>query len=161
VVTEEWLPPKAATVNDTASSNLPPSTAREGVVLSRAQVGQDVEVVARGEQSVAQDQELSTIVHRAREREYQTYAALGVLAAVAGGSVAAGVFVASPIFWGVAGSVFFLASAGLVAWAAKQLGVLAATVDLFRVKFGGSQQEVAVQEASQSEYPPASLAGKP
>jgi hypothetical protein len=79
---------------------------------------------------------------------------------VATGAVVAGVLVANPIFWGVAGSVFFLASAGLVAWAAKELGVLAATIDLFRVKFGGSETpgagQISVQDPSQ---PPGMVSG--
>ena len=55
-----------------------------------------------------------------------------MLGFVAGAAVALGVLVASPIFWVAAGSVFFLASAGIIAWAAKQLGIVAELLELFR-----------------------------
>jgi hypothetical protein len=79
------------------------------------------------------DEELDRAAHTARQRQYQTYALLGILSFVAGGAAAAGAIVANPVFWIAAGAVFFLASAGIIAWAAKQLGVIAELIDLFRL----------------------------
>lgn len=64
----------------------------------------------------------------------KVYAALGLLAGVAGAAVAAGAAVNNPIFWSVAAAVFFMAMTGLVAYAAKSLGVFAELAELIRLR---------------------------
>lgn len=91
------------------------------------------EALARPRTRGSAEADLEQIEDLARQRQYQTYALLGILSFVAGGSVAAGVLVANPVFWIAAGAVFFLSSAGIVAWAAKQLGIIAELIALFRI----------------------------
>jgi hypothetical protein len=68
----------------------------------------------------------------ARQRFYRTFSLLGVLGGVAAIAVVAGRLANNSTFWAAAGSVFFLACAALVAYAAKGLGVAAETADLLR-----------------------------
>jgi hypothetical protein len=92
----------------------------------------DDKAVRVTEEDVKSD--LGRIARQARERQYRSYALLGILAAVAGGSVAAGAYVDNPVFWGAAGSVFFMASAGLVAYAAQGLGIFSEALELIRTR---------------------------
>ena len=52
--------------------------------------------------------------------------------AVAGGAAGAGAAIDEPGFWVASGSLFFMASAGLVAWDAKGLGIAAELIELLR-----------------------------
>ena len=83
--------------------------------------------------------ELGRAANQARERGYRTYALLALLAAVAAAAVVAGAAVDNPIFWAVAATVFFMAMAGLVAYAAKGLGIFAEMAELIRLRHDKSQ----------------------
>lgn len=84
---------------------------------------------------------LGELSQRGFRAQARTFAGLGGLVGVAGLAVAGGVIASNPIFWAAAGSVFFLASAGLSAWAAKQLGIFAEMAELFRVKVRAAEAE--------------------
>ena len=74
--------------------------------------------------------ELDTVARSARERERRSWVFLGMLALVGVAAVGAGVVADSEVFWAVSGSVFFMAAAGIVAYAASSLGVTADLLDL-------------------------------
>ena len=75
-------------------------------------------------------QELARVSAGMRRRERKSYIFLAMLAAVAGAAVGAGVVADSEVFWGVAGTVFLMAAAGIVAYAASGLGIFAEMVEL-------------------------------
>jgi hypothetical protein len=62
---------------------------------------------------------------RARSTQRRSFSGIAVLGTVSVGSVTAGVIVDNLVFWAAAGAIFFMASSGLVLWAAKDSGVLA------------------------------------
>ncbi len=75
-------------------------------------------------------QELAHVSAGMRRRERKSYIFLAMLVVVAGAAVAAGVVADSEVFWGVAGTVFLMATAGIVAYAASGLGIFAEMVEL-------------------------------
>jgi hypothetical protein len=63
---------------------------------------------------------------------------LAILVVVAGIAVAAGILADNTAFWGAAGTVFLLATAALVFYAAKGIGVLSEVLEVARKREGGS-----------------------
>jgi hypothetical protein len=76
--------------------------------------------------------ELAYVGLSARRRERRSYLFLGLLVGVGAAAVGAGVVADSDIFWGVAGGAFFMAAAGIVAYAASSLGIFAEMLELIR-----------------------------
>lgn len=79
---------------------------------------------------------------KSRQTQYKTISSLGALVGVAGVALGAGLFVDNVVFWFGAVSIFFLACAAIVAWAAKSLGVFAELAELFAVQTRTWPQEV-------------------
>jgi hypothetical protein len=103
--------------------------------------GAPVNVAPAGESEAARrptireiEEGLGEISRKSHSARSTTFAGLGVLVGIAGIAVAAGVIASNPVFWAAAGSVFVLASTGLVAWAAKQLGIVGDLAELLRAK---------------------------
>jgi hypothetical protein len=76
--------------------------------------------------------DIDYVAEEARRRERKTYVFLAILVAVAIAAVGAGVVADNNVFWAITGSVFFMSCAGLVAYAATGLGVVAAMLDIIR-----------------------------
>jgi hypothetical protein len=89
----------------------------------------------------------------ARQRFSRTFGFLGVLGGVAAIAVVAGRLANSSAFWAAAGSVFFVACAGLVAYAAKGLGIAAETADLLRGRQVSSEPAPQVEEFVRPDKP--------
>jgi hypothetical protein len=90
------------------------------------------EVAAPIKEAEPQPPDIAYVAHEARKRERKTYVFLGILIAVAVAAVGAGVVADNNVFWAIAGSVFFMSCAGLVAYAATGLGIVAAMLDIIR-----------------------------
>jgi hypothetical protein len=68
-------------------------------------------------------QELSRTARETRNASYRSIISLVVLTVVAAGAVIAGVIAHSEGFWSGAGTIFYLALAAVVAYAANHLGI--------------------------------------
>jgi hypothetical protein len=80
------------------------------------------------------EKQLDTVHKSARGREIHTFILLGILVAVAAASVYAGRLVDNTIFWAVSGTIFFMASVGLIAFAATGLGTFTQMVELIKMQ---------------------------
>jgi hypothetical protein len=76
--------------------------------------------------------DLAVVSGQARSRERKSYVFLVILVVVAVGAVAAGMIVDNTVFWATAGSVFFMACAGIVVYAAEGLGLTAQLLDMIQ-----------------------------
>jgi hypothetical protein len=85
---------------------------------------------------------LAKLAADARTRFTRTYLLVVILVSVSALAVGAGVLADSPVFWGPAGGVFFVACVVLIAYAAKGLGVAAETADFLRATAAGPGSEI-------------------
>jgi hypothetical protein len=98
------------------------------------------------------EQQLVVVSEKARGRQVHSYVLLGILMVVAAASVYAGLLVDNTIFWAIAGTVFFMSCAGIIAFAATGLGAFAQMIELIRLQFhsGGLSARQAIRGAPRS-----------
>ncbi|HXQ56107.1 MAG TPA: hypothetical protein VOA19_09950 [Actinomycetes bacterium] len=89
------------------------------------------------------DEQLRIAGTKARGRQYQSLLLLGLLisvAALVAGSVYSGRLADNPVFWAIAGTVFFMSCAAIIIFAAAALGAFAEMMQLIRTQFRSVEQ---------------------
>jgi hypothetical protein len=111
--------------------------------LAELRAQRDIERAFEQARMAVFDEQLRIAGTKARGRQYQSLLLLGLLisvAALVAGSVYSGRLADNPVFWAIAGTVFFMSCAAIIIFAAAALGAFAEMMQLIRTQFRSAEQ---------------------
>lgn len=111
--------------------------------LAEMRAQRDVERAFEQARMEVVDEQLRIAGAKARGRQYQSLLLLALLISVAAliaGSVYSGRLADNPVFWAIAGTVFFMSCAAIIIFAAAALGAFAEMMQLIRTQFRSAER---------------------
>jgi len=111
--------------------------------LAEMRAQRDIERAFEHARMEVVDEQLRIAGTKARGRQYQSLLLLGLLisvAALVAGSVYSGRLADNPVFWAIAGTIFFMSCAAIIIFAAAALGAFAEMMQLIRTQFRSAER---------------------